>query len=239
MTFTTGFERRGLLRDRRRRRVGAAIGVEHITKTVSAAEEFATPSRWSSGTSTTRWPTRRSCRCTSSPARPASTSRWCCPARAPTSCSAATTSTASRCRCAAFDRAAGRGASVRSAGLSRRLPRRHARQGPAPPRLDPAGAALLRQRPDLPRRRAGLPRAARPATCRTWRSPRELYAAHPRGRLRRRHRDAVRRPVHLAARRHPGQGRQDDDGQLAGAAGAVPRPRGLQGRRARCRWTSG
>ena len=54
--------------------------------------------------------------------------------------------------------------------------------------------------------------------------------ADPRGRLRRRHRDAVRRPVHLAARRHPGQGRQDDDGQLAGAAGPVPRPRGLQGR---------
>ena len=41
--------------------------------------------------------------------------------------------------------------------------------------------------------------------------------------------DAVRRPVHLAARRHPGQGRQDDDGQLAGAAGAVPGPRGVPG----------
>ena len=32
--------------------------------------------------------------------------------------------------------------------------------------------------------------------------------------------DAVRRPVHLAARRHPRQGRQDDDGQLARAARA-------------------
>ena len=63
--------------------------------------------------------------------------------------------------------------------------------------------------------------------------------AHPGGRLRRRHRHAVRRPVHLAARRHPGQGRQDDDGELAGTAGAVPRPRGVQGRRARCRSTSG
>ena len=42
--------------------------------------------------------------------------------------------------------------------------------------------------------------------------------------------DAVRRPVHLAARRHPGQGRQDDDGELAGAAGAVPGHRGVRGR---------
>ena len=33
---------------------------------------------------------------------------------------------------------------------------------------------------------------------------------------------AAHRPVHLAARRHPGQGGQDDDGQLARAAGAVP-----------------
>ena len=40
---------------------------------------------------------------------------------------------------------------------------------------------------------------------------------------------AAHRPVHLAARRHPGQGRQDDDGQLAGAAGAVPGPRGVRG----------
>ena len=39
---------------------------------------------------------------------------------------------------------------------------------------------------------------------------------------------AAHRPVHLAARRHPGQGRQDDDGQLAGTAGAVPGPRGVR-----------
>ena len=39
---------------------------------------------------------------------------------------------------------------------------------------------------------------------------------------------AAHRPVHLAARRHPGQGRQDDDGQLAGAAGAVPGSRGVR-----------
>ena len=41
--------------------------------------------------------------------------------------------------------------------------------------------------------------------------------------------DAAHRPVHLAARRHPGQGRQDDDGQLARTAGAVPRSRGVRG----------
>ena len=58
----------------------------------------------------------------------------------------------------------------------------------------------------------------------------DALPADPRGRLRRRDRDAVRRPVHLAARRHPGQGRQDDHGQLAGAAGAVPRPRGVRAR---------
>ena len=40
---------------------------------------------------------------------------------------------------------------------------------------------------------------------------------------------AARRPVHLDARRHPGQGRQDDHGELAGAAGAVPGHRGVRG----------
>ena len=91
----------------------------------------------------------------------------------------------------------------------------------------PAGP-LLRQRPHLP---GGAARRA---------------AAHlPRhGFLPRRHRpgvrdqrglgsdlaDAARRPVHLAARRHPGQGGQDDDGELARAAGAVPGRRGIRGR---------
>ena len=42
--------------------------------------------------------------------------------------------------------------------------------------------------------------------------------------------DAARRPVHLAARRHPRQGGQDDHGELAGAAGAVPRPGGVRSR---------
>ena len=41
---------------------------------------------------------------------------------------------------------------------------------------------------------------------------------------------AARRPVHVAARRHPRQGRQDDDGELPRAAGAVPGPGGLRGR---------
>ncbi|CAA9214601.1 MAG: Asparagine synthetase [glutamine-hydrolyzing] AsnB, partial [uncultured Blastococcus sp.] len=107
--------------------------------------------------------------------------------------------------------------------------RRHARQGPAAPRVDPAGAALLRQRPHLPRRRARLPGAPRPRPLARGRH-RRAVPAHPCRRLRRHHRHAVRRPVHLAARRHPGQGRQDDDGQLAGAPGALPRPGGLQGR---------
>ena len=39
---------------------------------------------------------------------------------------------------------------------------------------------------------------------------------------------AARRPVHLAAGRHPRQGRQDDDGELPRAAGAVPGPRGVR-----------
>ena len=55
---------------------------------------------------------------------------------------------------------------------------------------------------------------------------RELYAADDAPR--RLDPDAVHRPVHLAARRHPGQGRQDDDGQLARAAGAVPGHRGVR-----------
>ncbi|EFD73885.1 asparagine synthetase asnB [Mycobacterium tuberculosis GM 1503] len=41
--------------------------------------------------------------------------------------------------------------------------------------------------------------------------------------------NAAHRPVHLAARRHSGQGRQDNDGQLPGAAGAVPGPGGFRG----------
>ena len=41
---------------------------------------------------------------------------------------------------------------------------------------------------------------------------------------------AAHRPVHLVARRHSGQGRQDDDGQLAGTAGPVPGSRGVRRR---------
>ncbi len=44
--------------------------------------------------------------------------------------------------------------------------------------------------------------------------------------------DAVRRPLHLVARRHPGQGGPHVHGALAGGPGAVPGPGGLQrGRR--------
>jgi asparagine synthase (glutamine-hydrolysing) len=57
--------------------------------------------------------------------------------------------------------------------------RRHARQGPAAPRLDPAGAAVLRQRPDLPGRRAGLPERRDPDLSHVAVTA-ELYRAHPR-----------------------------------------------------------
>ena len=84
----------------------------------------------------------------------------------------------------------------------------------------------------------GLPRAPRPGPLARG-GHRRALPADPRGGLRRRHRDAVRGPVHLAARRHPGQGRQDDHGQLPRAAGAVPRPARSSRSRARCRSASG
>ena len=87
--------------------------------------------------------------------------------------------------------------------------------------VDPARGALLRQRAELLRTPSspGCSAGHDPDLSHVTRH-RGALPADPRGRLRRRHRDAVRRPVHLAARRHPGQGRQDDDGELAGAAGA-------------------
>lgn len=97
ITFTTGFERQGYSEIDVAAESAAAIGVKHVVRTVSA-EEMMEALPLIVGTWTTRWPTRRWCRCGSSPARRASTSRWCSPVRAPTSCSAATPSTASRCR---------------------------------------------------------------------------------------------------------------------------------------------
>ena len=97
ITFTTGFEREGFSEIDVAVASAEAIGARHIAKVVSPASS-SPPCPRSSGTSTSRWPTRRWCRCSSSPARPASTSRWCCPARAPTSCSAATRFTGNRCR---------------------------------------------------------------------------------------------------------------------------------------------
>ena len=100
---------RGLLGGRRRGRVGRGDRRRGTSsKVVSPSRVDRGAARRSSGTSTTRSPTRRWCRCTSSPARRASTSRWCCPARAPTSCSAATRSTGNRCRCAPFEYLPGR-----------------------------------------------------------------------------------------------------------------------------------
>ena len=134
-----------------------------------APSEFAEAHRrWWSGTSTTRSPTRRSCRCTSSPARPASTSRWCSPARAPTSCSAATPSTASRCQPGAVRAACPAACAGRWARCRTRLPEGMRGKDLLRRGVDPAGGALLRQRPDLPRRRAR--RAAAHATTPTSRT---------------------------------------------------------------------
>ena len=112
------------------------------------------------------------------------------------------------------------------------------RQGQELPgaRHHPDRGALLRQRADV--HRGGEAAAAAPvrpvgALHRRHRADLRRAAAPPR----RRHQDAVRRPLHLAARRHPGQGRPDVDGALAGGAGAVPGPRGLRRRRQRSRST--
>ena len=105
---------------------------------------------------------------------------------------------------------------------------RHARQKPAAPRIADARAALLRQRPQL-LRRATARRAGRiPAGV----DPHRHHRADLRrvGRLGPGGAHAAHRPVHLVARRHPGQGRQDDDGQLAGTAGPVPGSRGVRRR---------
>ena len=97
--------------------------------------------------------------------------------------------------------------------------RRHARQEPAAPGIADAGGALLRQRAELLRYAAARGTAWVPPGVDTHRRHRAdlrrvrglgsggAHAAH--------------RPVHLVARRHPGQSRQDDHGQLAGAARAV------------------
>ena len=105
--------------------------------------------------------------------------------------------------------------------------RGYARQEPASPRIADPRRALLRQRAQLLRRAAAGGAAGLPAG----------VDAHRRHRAGVRHvrrlgsggADAAHRPVHLAARRHPGQGRQDDDGQLARIAGAVPGSRGVRG----------
>ena len=97
ITFTTGFEREGFSEIDVAVASAEAIGARHIAKVVSPDEFVAALPEivWylDEPVADPRW-----FRCSSSPARPASTSRWCSPARAPTSCSAATRSTGSRCR---------------------------------------------------------------------------------------------------------------------------------------------
>ena len=112
-------------------------------------------------------------------------------------------------------------------GLSS-VARGYARQEPAAPRLAHPRGALLRQRPQFLRRAAargiaGIPPGRGPTPTSPPRSTPQSDGLGPGGA------HAAHRPVHLAARRHPGQGRQDDHGQLAGAAGAVPGSRGVRG----------
>ena len=203
----------------------AAIGARHIVKVVSPPRCGRDAAR-SSGTSTTRSPTPRWSRCTSSPRKPASTSRWCCPARARTSCSAATRSTASRCRCEPFEYLPGR-CGTRSARSVRADARGHARQG----------ACCTAVRSTLEERYYGNARSFNDAA--VARGPARLPTRVDASGRHRADLRAVARagtvdphaapgPVHLAARRHPGQGRQDDHGQLAGTARAVPGHRGVR-----------
>ena len=113
--------------------------------------------------------------------------------------------------------------------------RRDAGQEPAAPRVADARGALLRQRAQLLRRAAARDAARVPAGVDPHRRHRAALRVLRRVGSGRAH--AAHRPVHLAARRHPGQGRQDDDGELTGTAGAVPGPRGVRGGRASCRST--
>ena len=230
LTFTVGFDVRRLLRDRRRRRSRPGdLGVDHDPRQDRAAGDRWTPCRRSSGTSTTRSPTRRSCRSTSWPGRPPSTSRSCSPARAPTSSSAATRSTASRSRWRAVERPAARPLQARAAAVAGLMPEGDARQElPASAATTPLEERYYGNARIFTEDGAGAAAAA--ATTRTC--------------AQRRHRGALRQTrdagyddvtamqyvdlLHLAARRHPGQGRPDDDGALAGAAGAVPGPRGVR-----------
>ena len=160
LTFTTGFEREGFSEIDVAAESAAAIGVEHITKVVTAG---GVRRRHPAGGLVPRRPGRRP------GARAAVLHR----PRGPQAREGRALRRGRRRavrRLQHLPRAAVAGG-VREAAVRRppgagqavdQAARRHARQGPAAPRLDPAGAAVLRQRPDLPRRRAGLPRAPRP-----------------------------------------------------------------------------
>ena len=104
---------------------------------------------------------------------------------------------------------------------------RYARQEPAAPRIAHPRGALLRQRAQLLRRPAAGGAAGLPSGVDAHRhhraGVRHVRRLGPGGA------DATHRPVHLAAWRHPGQGRQDDDGQFARIAGAVSGSRGVRG----------
>ena len=115
---------------------------------------------------------------------------------------------------------------------SRRGSRARASWSAAPPRSRSATTAT---RGSSPRRRSSTLLRRYDPSVRYTDVTAPIYAEARRAR--RRHQDAVRRPLHLAARRHPGQGRPDVDGALAGGAGAVPGPGGVRRRGRRSRST--
>ena len=219
--------RAGLLRDRRRPGLGPAPRRDHDPDQDRAAGHDRRAAARSSGTSTTRWPTRRWCRSTSWPRRPPSTSPWCSPARAPTSSSAATRSTASRCRWPAST-ACPTPVQKGLRAVSKAIPqgvkgKSFLERGTTPIEERYYGNARMFTEEE----KQHLLRRYDPSVRYTDVTA-PIYAECTRAR--RRHQDAVRRPLHLAARRHPGQGRPDVDGALAGGAGAVPGPGGLRRR---------
>lgn len=103
-------------------------------------------------------------------------------------------------------------------------------QGPRLPaaRADAGGAALRGQLVRV-RRAFQAPRAQDLRPVRAFHRPHEGHLRAG-GRLRHAAEDAVLRPEHLAALRHPRQGRPPEHGARARGAGALSRQGGLQGR---------
>ncbi len=168
LTFTTGFEREGYSEIDVAAESAAAIGVEHITKVVSRRGDDGDPA---ADRLVPRRPGGRpgaGAAVLHRPRGPQARQGRCCPARAPTSCSAATRSIASRSRCARSSyvppplrRGLGK--------LSTRIPEGRRGKDLLRAGLDRHRGALLRQRAHLPSRRdAGVATAATTRRCPTW-----------------------------------------------------------------------